>query len=455
MERLFRTTPIGEYGIIKTEEAGKFTVTNGKKIYSVYFTEDKHVEGLWRLKKIQREDFGWRTWFKPLEYFWTKQDEHNRSIIGAAMLGWLKPNEMYDHLESHTKTEGKTPPRKKRDRYYKRTSLPADTRLKKHLVPKTEQTPEQSKFEDPLDMFKPVARPTSWEKSDFDDNPQDESVIPIMGGRKFVDNRDGQTIQLVILKGKRIFTDAEIRLNRYVLRLLSPYKSICPCVIIDRNTVLAPDGGKEVFRDVIAKHKKLSVSQFEPFCRQMMEAHHRGIYFGDIKPDNFVIANDGEPVVLIDLDSVTTFDLLKDAHVHPKVYKNQNLDRNYTLGYTTKKLVLSRDLKSLEPQDKSRMKKMNKATDEYALLLSMMESTCHRNRPIQVPFDKREHIDYFHRLTYRGILEPGNATRQCAENIRYWVENNIKPEYQSQVRLLLKDPAKNPLDVPLYRMVRW
>ncbi|RLV61370.1 hypothetical protein D5018_02525 [Parashewanella curva] len=448
LQKLMRTPAFEEYEISKIED-GKYLLSLGDKQYQADFVKDKFDTDLWRLKSIERIDDGDDSRFESLKKLWEIKDRRNRSVIGAAMIGWLKPNEIFEQLRTQSTLAEKKRLKNPFKRIYKIKPLPADTRLIRQIIQPTEQTQLHRQFSDPLNMFKAVSRPTAWEVKKF--HLANSRKSGPHGQEKRVDKRGAQSIQLKLRKFLGRFSDQQIRQNRYALRLLSPYQSICPCVIVDRNTVLAPDGGKDVYCDIIDEGKKISISQYKGFCKDMMKAHAREIYFGDIKNPNFVIKSDTDPVMLIDLDCIATFDLLQDQKNHPEVYNRvgKNKYRPLTPAYTTRKLIAGREKKIPEDADKPskqklkrEIKQMNRAGDEYALLLCMLEATCSKDANIELDPE---------RFNQFGVL----AGDEFNHNIRVWVVNNIMPQHQEAVRKFLKDPAKYPLPNSLYKVIKW
>jgi hypothetical protein len=238
------------------------------------------------------------------------------------------------------------------------------------------------------------------------------------GSYKKVIKEDDHYIALRPIRLK--FNSDHEKKHQQTLRELSGYDSIVQACVVESDLILAQNGGKEVRSEFTKKGKNLQLSQYRQACKDMGNAHAKGIVFRDIKNSNFVVNGRNGMVRFIDLDDVATSD---SGTYRKRCGTPKMLTRNIFAGKASGDISLI------------------KTGDNYAMLISMIEGT---DRTL------RYDISDNNGLNNNGILNTRNESK-----FQFWVETYIQPEHQKDTLKFLSNPSENPLEVPLHTMIKW
>ncbi|MCL1077421.1 hypothetical protein D5R81_05705 [Parashewanella spongiae] len=275
--------------------------------------------------------------------------------------------------------------------------------------------------------FTPVGAKKHWitDKSVESENgwaEVDSSYESRLGGNMFIANKSEDFIELSLRSIHEDFTNEQIIHNRAVARIVKPYPSLVPGVIIRRRTMLTANAGKEVYNDYISHFRKIKVTQFKALCNDIKSIHANQIFLRDIQPRNMAIKHVGEQVKLFDLSSLVT-PTLGDRAIHLGC-------RNYITNELCHLAIKGSDKDLL-------------TADQYALLLTMMHATgaaiigqgiCYTNAEENTKL-------YDHR-----------ASRA---DVKKWIRQHVQNKYQQQVELFVQDPVAHSLTHNLYDIINW
>ena len=202
---------------------------------------------------------------------------------------------------------------------------------------------------------------------------------------------------------------------------LSKYSSICRFFYVDRNTLLAENGGKDLFERVFDK-EMCSLNMFKKACEELEEMHKEGIFLRDIKLENMVAKGTGNA------DSARHID--HDFIVTPNY-------GDYRRSCCTTVMITAELLSKRKSKNLGRVKRALKASDYLAMLLTIMSAV---NQELKI-------ITCNVKSSKVGV-ELTSYHNECLDTI-------IKPEHQKEVRRFLQRPAKNRLSAPLHKMFKW
>ena len=167
----------------------------------------------------------------------------------------------------------------------------------------------------------------------------------------------------------------------------------------------------------------MDISQYKQACKDMDDANKEGTYFRDIKNENFVVKNkssDGRPpmVKFIDIDMVVT-----------KKYQRHYANRCGTPGFVTNQL--------LEGKRQGNTTAL-KSSDQYAMLLSMMEAT-----------------DKDCAVFIGGPHNNGIINEQNKDSINKWIDKHVTQDCKEEITNFLKNPSQFPLTGKLSDKLKW
>ena len=251
--------------------------------------------------------------------------------------------------------------------------------------------------------------------------PKDDGVLE--GATKVLKGRDDTK---VALETKLPMTRGSAnRINRIALAL-KDYKSCLTGVAVNSKLILAKNGGQDLLE--YCKTRRLKIKSFRAPCSDLKRLHQNKMAIRDIKPANMTIDDQGN-IKFIDLDSMYVPDVTPRECSAPKDSQGR-LWVLGTAGYVTKELVESRDTLDIDLYN----------TDNYAMLLSMLETT----------------TDHYHDLTRVNDIPEKSVLNQMNRNhFDQWVKLYIKPEYQDQVKHFMLNPANVTFEEPLYDIINW
>ncbi|MCL1079858.1 hypothetical protein D5R81_17395 [Parashewanella spongiae] len=259
------------------------------------------------------------------------------------------------------------------------------------------------------------------------------------GGSKRVDGMDSEYIQL---------TDLSYFRNKlkHQTELINVYRShaenpiICKAMPIDEHSTIGVYGG----RDLHSQPQILPIVSFWGICETVEQAHSHQEYFNDIKSANMVhrshlkglhsdIKLDMPQVKLIDLDEYTTskMDLPAKASGSPFYITSSLLDKKK-----------SGDLEAWQ------------SADNYALLISLMESTS-AEAARGINLFKKQHTQRVKRYRQEMVPRAGILSAQDPTPFVAWAKQFVLPQYQTQVIQFLVNPSEHPLDESVKQIINW
>jgi len=229
------------------------------------------------------------------------------------------------------------------------------------------------------------------------------------GGYKFIEHRQGGMITLAAkYPGANLAADVTVPPDKY-----AEFANFIPTVVVDRQKAIARDGGP-LLRTLTRQGTRLPLSAFETLVSQMGKLHERGMAHGDFKPVNLVL-HPQKGVCAIDTDGMA--------------YMRKNDRVVCTPGYMPDTLI---------SDIMGGVASAYKTADEYAMLLSIIEST----QPL------KEARDPDFAQGYQDIFAEYAADRSAVYNaktgkmIDRWLERHVKPQYRPYARDLLAHPLE-------------
>ncbi|MGW7678965.1 hypothetical protein [Shewanella sp. S23-S33] len=235
------------------------------------------------------------------------------------------------------------------------------------------------------------------------------------GNFKQLVRQDSQFVQLHIYNDT---LDIDKRhYNQLVMKKLKHHPSICPSIYVNDSTIIAHNGGMEVAQ-LIEQGNKIPLIHFKILLEDLCSLHREEIFLHDIKPEN--LTYNGTNVRHIDVENLVAAD-----------YNDGEDGIVCTPEYTTAHLVNA--IFNGDPL-------ADQNHDNYAILLSMIEATS--GEFFQNTSEGSPQLIF-------GLLGKDLIRAQG------WIQEHIKPEYQSRAESLLKLPGAHSDSTPLFNMINW
>ena len=235
--------------------------------------------------------------------------------------------------------------------------------------------------------------------------PKQEPASELCGSSKYVAGMDQRFVALAPRTPRHAFNPAD----NQKMAILRGMTSVKLNTIVSRYLMIAANGGTDI-SEMIYRGQTINVNAFRNAAQNLKLIHESNIYLVDIKPDNMTY--DGKNACFIDVDSF----------IAPGASAQ---DAIYTIDYTTDKLLNKSESGSA----------YLKTMDEYAFLLTMMESTIKDQSfsdgmTNQSSFQSRD-----------GFIAKGNLTEANNRICHEWIEKNVRPQYRSDVVAMLENPV--------------
>ncbi|PIW62239.1 hypothetical protein [Shewanella sp. CG12_big_fil_rev_8_21_14_0_65_47_15] len=235
------------------------------------------------------------------------------------------------------------------------------------------------------------------------------------GNFKQLVRQDSQFVQL------HIYNDTlDIDKSQYNLLMMDQLKhhpSICPALYVNDSTMIAHNGGIEVAQ-LIEQGDKIPLIHFKSLLEDLSSLHNENIFLHDIKPANLTYK--GTHVRHIDVENLFAAD-----------YNDGEDGIICTPEYTTAHLTNA--IFNGDPL-------ADQNHDNYSILLSMIEATSG---------------DFFQQSTTGNPQRLFGLQGSALTRAQYWIQEHIKPEYQTQVEAFVKLPGSNVDATPLIDMINW
>ena len=235
--------------------------------------------------------------------------------------------------------------------------------------------------------------------------------------------------------------------RRAIAKHLAPYRSCCPTIQLDNQTVIARSGGTQLQTLLVHKKQKPEIMRFKQVCTDLTDMLRKDIIPLDIKAENMAIPFDDKKGCLVgEARMIDTEDtIVPSIQTDPSQY-------NLTPEMTTQ---------SLMQQVKSGNIDMAKRNAVYAMLLVLTEAT---DEPLRAQPQTEgtkifeEWDEEFGQNFVRQevmLFETSRVSLQNHKIYKAWVEQHIKPEHRQQVRQFLTNPARNSLPADLAGVIDW
>lgn len=229
------------------------------------------------------------------------------------------------------------------------------------------------------------------------------------GGFKDIEHRQGGMITLVAKRqGANLAADITVQPKKY-----AKLANFIPTVVVEPRKVITRDGGPDL-KTLINQGTRLTPSDFERLVVQMSQLHNSGIAHGDIKPANLVL-HPQKGVCAIDTDGMA--------------YMKKNNVVVYTSGYMPDELAAN----VMDGVDSA-----YKTADEYAMLLSIIQSTQPREEARDPDFVQGHNAIFARKEEDRCVAH----NTKTAEMIDRWINRHVKQPYRAHARYLLSQPLE-------------
>ncbi|ASX25911.1 hypothetical protein [Candidatus Williamhamiltonella defendens] len=248
-------------------------------------------------------------------------------------------------------------------------------------------------------------------------SPTQAPDVSMEGSSKYVDRIDKNFVRLINLSDrfrKNINENGDLKDT-----------SVIPGIAVDSHTMIARFGGDNLVDYLKKNNPPLNLSCFEKAAVDLNLLHSRGSFLADIKPQNLTF--DGKNVNFIDVD---------DRIIMADEEEAMNLHDRRTIGYIHSELrkyvaLDINDIEYLVNDDEiwfNLIPSLYKIADEYALLVSMMESTMEPNRSNSSAMTD---------IKNRGYSRMNDTEKQP---IIDWIENNVKTQHRQNIKEILTNP---------------
>ena len=295
--------------------------------------------------------------------------------------------------------------------FHKERLLPGVRTPEKIAEPPTSKLPKAEQKAAPTSRLPEAAKP----------DPKDPDVLK--GKRKIL---TGQDKTQVALEWRQPISGNEMKQINAIAEHLKSYQSCAPAIAVNNRLVLAKNGGVDLRQH--CKNKTIKMNMFHDVCKDLRKIHENGMALRDIKPENMTLGSDGK-IKFIDLDDTYIPGVTNRKGMFAQRGSNV-MAVTGSAGYLTEGLLRVR-----ESNDKELFR-----CDNYALLVTMAETTCY-------DFDNLGATEKFPENT---IFEHRHRPK-----LYQWVETYIKPDYQQEVYDFLSDPALSYFDKPLEEVINW
>ena len=265
------------------------------------------------------------------------------------------------------------------------------------------------------------------------------------GRSKVLEAKDEKFVELS--SADFVSFDSNKEKRQAIAKHLAPYRSCCPTVQLDDNTIIARSGGTQLRTLLKHKGQQPELKRFKQACTDLSNMLEDGIIPLDIKTENMAIPYDQDKGQLVGnarfIDTEDT--IVPDINDTPSDY-------NLTPEMTSQELMKGIKAGSLD---------MAKRNAVYAMLLVLTEATSPelREQPqITGTEEIREWDEGLQRDFVRDEKVPFETSRVTPSNHQKyssWVKQHIKTEYQSVVSQFLTNPAKNPIPDKLAEAINW
>ncbi|MCL1079845.1 hypothetical protein D5R81_17100 [Parashewanella spongiae] len=263
----------------------------------------------------------------------------------------------------------------------------------------------------------------------------DDLSLKMEGMFKKVTKLDCDFLELTFLARSMFAKSFDVNNYNKLMDRLVEFPSFSKTRAIRLKTVLACNVGKDLYTHFICIGRTIDYTLFKPLCIDLAKVHKMFIFVRDIKPHNMTIKQN----VTLETGALLPLETSKLYFIDLDFMVSEEYERyEHKLGtdlYTTIKLMEAK---------KRGDKKLIRAADNYALLLTMIESC----------FDKAHQL---------GLRDPDGLSNQTtdfyneytAPVLSPWLNKVIKPQYLSDVILFLTSPHEYPLILDLHQVINW
>ena len=266
---------------------------------------------------------------------------------------------------------------------------------------------------------------------------------PVIGSEKILVAQDASFVKLTPLKGNTF----NVHKLDMIAEALQSYSSCCPSFAIDETRIIAKNGGIGLHIHCHQNNNVIDIIAYWYAARDLARMHIKGIFIRDIKAENLAIgkvpSRNGQlrdKVFFIDTDETW----LPDFQCH-----QQYEEGKYTPEVCTPEILSGRNAGDV---------KTKKIADEYALLVTMMETTSDDKKlKFILEFESDEVRSTKSASTQERTVKPPKTVMTSENNdaVRHWIKENIKKEFRGCVHNFLFCPTSNPLPCSLFHVIDW
>lgn len=261
------------------------------------------------------------------------------------------------------------------------------------------------------------------------------------GANKYVQSRDKAYVELKLINALKVKECNEF--NALSANKLKTYPSICSSFFVNRNTMIARNGGCNLYdiRNKEENRKIFELNQFKPLLHDLSDMQEKNMFMTDIKLENLVFNDiNGGNIKLIDLDSIS-----KEGHCLFVTYSPENITPElFELSEDAIKPIkarLEKDNNVFINEDERKLWEQACANlSSYALLVSMIEATTGKD------------LSFQNKKNTQKSLFPyaiGNSLERMPEQMirckiaKDWINENVEEKEREEIHRFSENPHQH------------